>query len=1163
MAVELDLYTVGNIETLSQVYKYLVLILGDSFIGTVIKITAVWGLIFAILASAFKGRFSIWIYHFLMTYVLFQIFFMPVVRLTIIDTKLDRTYVVDNVPFGVGFIASMASGFSYKLTNLIDNAFHTGTVVVWGPGTGSYVAGVDYSRMGFAGMFDYLKMGLKIDPRLVQTKFNAVYEMQAYIEQCFFPYLSTLTPTEIDKIRKSNNLLEDLEVDSSFLMNYAGITWTCDEFYKDKLVPDWNDFVLTASTTPQLLGFADYMTVRMVDSINAMTNASMSFNQIITQSGIINMIKESYFTSGLADDMNNRLLAGYAVGRAEEQAKLMGKAMFLWAKKVIPFMQGFLEAFFVILFPFLIILLFIPLVSFGGVQPAIGYLKVIVWVYLFIPILAIIDGMIKLQAINKTIAWLNSVGLQGITLGDYGFLLEQADFYPAIAGFAAMSTPLWAWMLLKGFEAGVHGISALVGSMGSQFVGQEAGAANITRNMTRDSRELMANMGAGQSPVEALSNAGTWMYKENTNLGGLYSSLGAYNAHSILESQLGIGGAVQTTTAQALYGLTHSGGRGMAAWNASGGNVMNMLNTGAMTSPAQIIERDYGTLGLKYDAIQGKLVAAEFNTGIKSDMMQANLQTTFSQSRNDVISTAWNAVWGNSQTYQKAYQSTYAITEQFLKDYTSGTGIEDRASFDNRAEVKQAFTDAQELRDTLTEEYGLSKDKATQFVAEFTTGLSAAAAKNGGKLDINTVKDVFKSVLSKFKADGSVDAKGIENFEETEAWKETLQYADNKSYQIVQDTALSYTTSHGAYFKRVKQEKGIRDDSVSIQDLQQFHENWQKAEQITAQINRAFNQTQTELGSLNKNNLIGFIRWMNGGHIDKQKETMMMDRILTAVANNDKPFLDNLSKAYTAYVMEMQGMTDVSPGVSKFFTQKQAFLNMVQGQVDNAAVNIATHFNQHYEGINTLRNMAGVSPYQNLQAEAGDRFAYVGSNQASIENGVYAGKGNIKPISKPPWTGEVERYTKDPTNPIELGKNIVNYGKEHGAWGTAMAVGTGSAILGTAMEYAPWAKQAFDTMKSGASKVWTTIRTAEPIAEMGTGRWAQFAAGGRLLTIPVGTTAGVAMAATTVPLAAVGGWAIGTAINNRGDDIYNNFTEPVLDWMGEKTGWWKPVGGEK
>ncbi|MGH9060879.1 MAG: conjugal transfer protein TraG N-terminal domain-containing protein, partial [Acidimicrobiales bacterium] len=387
------------------------------------------------------------------------------VRLTIIDTKLDRTYVVDKVPFGVGFIASMASSFSYKITNLIDNAFHTGAVVVWGAGTGKYVESVDYSRMGFAGMFDYVKMGLKINPKLFYVN-DAPIEMQSYIEQCFFPYVSTLSSTDIDKLRKSKDLINDIKVPNSFLMSYNGQTWTCDEFYSSKLVPDWNTFVNTVSNKPYFFGFADYMASRIVDSINAMTNASLNFNQVITQSGIINMIKESYFTSGLADDMNNRLLASYAVGRAEEQSVLLGKAMFLWAKKVIPFMQNFLEAFFVILFPFLIILLFIPLAAFGGVKNAIGFLKVIVWVYLFIPILAVMDGMIKLQAINKTIAWLSSNGIDGITLGDYGFLLEQTDFFPAIAGFAAMSTPLWAWMLLQGFEAGISGMSSLIGSMG-------------------------------------------------------------------------------------------------------------------------------------------------------------------------------------------------------------------------------------------------------------------------------------------------------------------------------------------------------------------------------------------------------------------------------------------------------------------------------------------------------------------------------------------------------------------------------------------------------------------------------------------------------------------------------------------------------------------------
>jgi len=33
---------------------------------------------------------------------------------------------------------------------------------------------------------------------------------------------------------------------------------------------------------------------------------------------------------------------------------------------------------------------------------------------------------------------------------------------------------------------------------------------------------------------------------------------------------------------------------------------------------------------------------------------------------------------------------------------------------------------------------------------------------------------------------------------------------------------------------------------------------------------------------------------------------------------------------------------------------------------------------------------------------------------------------------------------------------------------------------------------------------------------------------------------------------------VGTYINQKwGDDIYNNFARPVLNWIGEKTGWWE------
>jgi len=301
--------------------------------------------------------------------------------------------------------------------------------------------------------------------------------------------------------------------------------------------------------------------------------------------------------------------------------------------------------------------------------------------------------------------------------------------------------------------------------MGSQLVRQEVNANTITRNMTRDSRELQTSLTAGQSQIEALSNAGTWMYKENTNLGGLYSSLGNYNAHSILESQLGISGTVQTTTFGALYGLTNAGGKGLANWNASSGDVNTMLSTGAMLSPALTLDRSYGMVKLTYDK-DGNLVGSEFNTGLKSDILQTNLQNSLSQSKNNLISTVWSATWGNSQTYQKAIQSTSAITEQFLKDYTSGIGIDDRASIDSRTEVREALAEAKELRDRLMEEYGLSKEEATQFVAEFTTKLNLATSKTGGKLDMSSLKDIFKNTLSKFGSGISGGAKGIENFEQ-------------------------------------------------------------------------------------------------------------------------------------------------------------------------------------------------------------------------------------------------------------------------------------------------------------------------------------------------------------------------------------------------------------
>ena len=177
-------------------------------------------------------------------------------------------------------------------------------------------------------------------------------------------------------------------------------------------------------------------------------------------------------------------------------------------------------------------------------------------------------------------------------------------------------------------------------------------------------------------------------------------------------------------------------------------------------------------------------------------------------------------------------------------------------------------------------------------------------------------------------------------------------------------------------------------------------------------------------------------------------------------------------------------MKDISPSIQQYFSQKQQeFIGMIEGKIDNATANVETHFKENYKAIETLRNQVGVNPNKDLYNEAGNRFAYVEEKQNNIENKIDVGKGQIHKIEPPKWTEEVKKYTKDTTNPIELGKNIFDYGKENKAWGTAIAIGGGASLLGTAIEYAPLAKKGFDFVKDGVSKVWSTVRNVSLASE--------------------------------------------------------------------------------
>ena len=123
-----DVYTVGGIEYLSQVFRGIILIVGDSTWETFTKIFITAGIITAALIFLKTSKFTDFVVWFLSAFFAFGLFVGVKANVNIIDTQYEQEYLVSDVPLGPVILTSLFSSASYELTNLLGNVFHTGTV---------------------------------------------------------------------------------------------------------------------------------------------------------------------------------------------------------------------------------------------------------------------------------------------------------------------------------------------------------------------------------------------------------------------------------------------------------------------------------------------------------------------------------------------------------------------------------------------------------------------------------------------------------------------------------------------------------------------------------------------------------------------------------------------------------------------------------------------------------------------------------------------------------------------------------------------------------------------------------------------------------------------------------------------------------------------------
>ncbi|GAB5047538.1 conjugal transfer protein TraG N-terminal domain-containing protein [Thermodesulfovibrio sp. TK110] len=470
----LDVYTVGGIEFLSQVYKGIVMILGDSGFESLLRLAAFFTVVASVLALIAKQQFESLLKRMGMIFFISAICFGLRANVNIIDTKYQQTYVVSDVPMLPAYAHSFLSSASYFLTNTAQNVFHTGTVNVYNPGAMAKNAwssiNLDYNKTGYGGFFDIVSYISKFDLKTVsKADIQEYYNyLLPFMKQCIVPNIGYMDFQKIKKnILECNSLINCFDISSNsdfanLFISYNGQTYDCATFFVNEIKPRYNNLVAYGSDPTSLIAFGIPPTdaQALSDAFGSLLSAgAVSLSDMIGQAGMLYAFLDGVdaFLSDSPDALQN-FAYKYEAGRNIEESKQMGKTLGIYAKETIPLMKNAFEAIMVAFIP-----IFFLIIMFGGAKAIRNVFISMAWVYMWDPVLATINGIGNIAAIAKVNAAIAQSGQIGaLTYSSLNTIFQNMDYFPAVMGYLAISTPGLAYMLIKGGEITMANIASMM-----------------------------------------------------------------------------------------------------------------------------------------------------------------------------------------------------------------------------------------------------------------------------------------------------------------------------------------------------------------------------------------------------------------------------------------------------------------------------------------------------------------------------------------------------------------------------------------------------------------------------------------------------------------------------------------------------------------------------
>lgn len=619
----LDFYAYWNGAQVADLWTTLALITGTDDYRSLLLCVALFGLICAAAGAAVRyrgGDLIVWIAA--MVFI-FSAAFVPRVNIAVRDVRSANVQVVQNIPLGIGWPASVISRASYWLTESFETAFGD-------------VDAARYTRFGVAFPQRVVTTMLSVKPITADGKMS----LTNFTERCIVPEIlensvkrqELLNAPDINALISTNGWVNPAR---RVFMNNKVLTCTeaTEELKKTlekteipalesrlrlKLNVDFKDGVNAALSTA----------IPQAESI--MLGVSRTMAESLRQSLMMSAIPDTTMTFA-AKAGQAPLSAGVAIARSQGNlaSEINYRTLSEMARSALPKLRNILEFTVIGLWPMVFLMMLGT--GAGGAMVCRAYFTLLISVSLWAPITAIINYLtlhLDMEPMNQLV---NSAG--GVTLAAATMIRDAGATSQAMAGSLLWLVPVLAYAVAKGSDMALTAMTSSVlapASSAAQAQGSQLAMGNVSAGNASLNNASLNNMSGNKTDTSSSwADPNTHKVELAQGTAAFDRSAGQMTAMNVRKSDLGV--SSDTANMNAVQDANNFGTSSVATnastlatnsgvQSVSGSGVTNSVNRDDGWSVTRNSGTTYGTNeSVNYGTVTSSVFGANGGRSGKSD----------------------------------------------------------------------------------------------------------------------------------------------------------------------------------------------------------------------------------------------------------------------------------------------------------------------------------------------------------------------------------------------------------------------------------------------------------------------------------------------------------------------------------------------------------------